>query len=80
MGILIVEVCESNPAASLPLEVLEDEFAGISVIRSSCLSECELCAQQPYVMVNGDIIAAGSLDSLMGQIRSKIEAELAEWA
>ncbi|MFC4766362.1 DUF1450 domain-containing protein [Effusibacillus consociatus] len=80
MGIVIVEVCESNPAASLNLEILEEKFAGTSVMRSSCLSECELCAQKPYVMVNGDIVVAEDLDSLMSSIRTKIESELTEWA
>lgn len=80
MGIVILEVCESNRAASLDLEALENEYAGISVMRNYCLSECELCAQKPYVMVNGEILAEEDLDSLMSRIRAKIESELNEWA
>ncbi|WP_018133397.1 DUF1450 domain-containing protein [Effusibacillus pohliae] len=80
MGIVIVEVCESNPAASLDLEALEETYAGTSVIRNFCLSECELCAQKPYVMVNGEIIVADDFDSLLQAIRAKIESKLDEWA
>lgn len=80
MGVVIVEVCESNPAASLNLEILEDEYAGTSVLRNNCLGECELCGQKPYVMVNGDIVAEEELASLMSRIRAKIESELSAWS
>ncbi|BCJ85764.1 DUF1450 domain-containing protein [Effusibacillus dendaii] len=79
MGIVILEVCESNPAASLDLEKWESEYPGTSVIRSSCLSECEFCAAHAYVMINGEIVSSHDLDSLSAAIREKIEQELNAW-
>jgi uncharacterized protein YuzB (UPF0349 family) len=80
MGIVIVEICESNPAAGLDVEALESEFEGVSVIVSYCLSECTLCAEKPFMMVNGELVVADELDSLMDQVRAKISEELAMWS
>lgn len=80
MGIVIVEVCESNPAASLDIESLENQYEGVSVMRNHCLSNCELCSEKPYMLVNGDIVTGDDLESLMERVREKIELELQEWA
>jgi uncharacterized protein YuzB (UPF0349 family) len=79
MGIVIVEVCESNFAAALDVESLEDQYDGVSVMRNYCLSYCELCAKQPYMLVNGEIVMGDDLESLMQNVCKKIENELAEW-
>lgn len=80
MGIVIVEICESNPAASLNAESLESEFEGVTVMLSYCLSECALCAENPFMMVNGDIVVADDLENLMDLVRAKISEELAMWS
>lgn len=79
MGIVLVEVCESNPAASLDLEKLEETYSGVTVIRNECLSHCELCAQKPYLMINGDLVIGEDLASLQTLMHEKIESELREW-
>lgn len=79
MGIVIVEVCESNSAGELDAESLESHYDGVSVIRNYCLSHCELCAIQPYMLVNGEIVTGDDLESLMKNVREKIEIELSEW-
>lgn len=79
MGIVIVEVCESNPAASLDIEDLENQYEGVTVIRNYCLSHCELCAEKPYLLVNGEIVSSDDLTTLMQKVRQMIEDELQEW-
>lgn len=79
MGIVIVEVCDVNPASGLDLERLEEEYPGVSVMRTSCLSNCSQCAAVPFAYVNGEILAAEGKDELLRLIKQAIEAELAAW-
>lgn len=38
-----------------------------------CLSYCELCADKPYVKVNGEIIQADTALELLASIKSKVK-------
>jgi uncharacterized protein YuzB (UPF0349 family) len=79
MGIVIVEVCDVNPASGLDLEQLETEYPGVSVMRAPCLSNCTQCATVPFAYVNGEIFTAEDKESLLSQLKRAIEIELAEW-
>lgn len=76
MGIVIVEVCDVNPASGLDLEKLEEEYPGVSVIRTPCLSNCAQCATIPYAYVNGEILAREDKEALWAEIKREIEQEL----
>ena len=76
MGIVIVEVCDVNPAAGLDLLSLEAEYPGVSVIETPCLSNCSICATTPFAYVNGELLAHEDRETLWNQIKSAIEAEL----
>lgn len=80
MGIVIVEVCDVNSASGLDLEQLETEYAGVSVIRTPCLSNCTQCAAVPYAYVNGEILTAADKDTLWNDLKREIEKELEAWA
>jgi uncharacterized protein YuzB (UPF0349 family) len=79
MGIVIVEVCDVNPASGLDLEKLEEEFPGVTVIRTPCLSNCTQCASLPYAYVNGEILTADDRESLLDRIKQAIAKELQDW-
>ncbi|HEU4963461.1 MAG TPA: DUF1450 domain-containing protein [Bacilli bacterium] len=79
MGIVLVEVCDVNPASGLDLENLEEEYPGVSVIRTPCLSNCSQCAAVPYAYVNGEILSATDKDTLWQDIKQAIEQELQAW-
>ncbi|PWK14391.1 DUF1450 domain-containing protein [Tumebacillus permanentifrigoris] len=79
MGIVIVEVCDINPASALDLEQLEEDFPGVSAIRTPCLSNCTMCASTPYVYVNGELLANADREVLLTQIRELIQQELSAW-
>ncbi|MBX6395089.1 MAG: DUF1450 domain-containing protein [Alicyclobacillaceae bacterium] len=76
---VVVEVCDINPASALNLTALEEEFPGVSVILNPCLSQCEFCAEHAYAFVNGEIVSDDDPESLLNEIRSRIEAALAQW-
>ena len=76
MGIVIVEVCDVNPAAGLDLIRLEEEYPGVSVIETPCLSNCTICASTPFAYVNGELLANADRDMLWKEIKTAIEAEL----
>ena len=79
MGIVIVEVCEVNPASGLDLDSLEETYAGVSVMRTQCLSNCAQCASVPYAYVNGELLTAHDRETLWNNLRQAIETELAVW-
>jgi uncharacterized protein YuzB (UPF0349 family) len=79
MGIVIVEVCDVNPASGLDLEQLEQDHPGVSVIRTPCLSNCTQCAAVPYAYINGEFVSAADPDALWHELKLAIAEELKNW-
>ncbi|WP_026065318.1 DUF1450 domain-containing protein [Amphibacillus jilinensis] len=78
MGIVIVEICESNLLQTIEAEQLfESEYPEVSVLVSDCLSFCGLCRLKPYALVNGRRIKGKDVDDCINNIRQAIETELA---
>ncbi len=76
MGIVVVEVCDSNLMSALELEMLEEEYPEIAVLRLDCLNLCGLCKIRPYAMVNGHKVFAKTTEECIALIRQTIEDEL----
>jgi uncharacterized protein YuzB (UPF0349 family) len=72
-GLILIEVCDANPACVSDLFNLEQDYPGVSVLETSCLSECELCAERPYVFVNGEIVTAVDVPSLLAAVKERID-------
>lgn len=72
-GIVLIEVCDGNAACVPELLNLESEFVGVSILENSCMSQCELCAIQPYVFLDGEIISSHSVEELLHVIREKLK-------
>ncbi|MDB5085404.1 MAG: hypothetical protein JWN30_2290 [Bacilli bacterium] len=77
IGFVLVEVCDSNWVSALDLEDLEQQYPGVSVLRSECLSLCEFCRESAYALVNGEIVSAATAEQCLIRIKEKIEQELA---
>jgi len=45
------------------------EWPDVEVIEYECLGNCEQCAVQPFVMVEGEVVAADSPESLIKEIK-----------
>ncbi|RCX22987.1 uncharacterized protein YuzB (UPF0349 family) [Fontibacillus phaseoli] len=76
MGIVVVEVCDSNLMSALELEQLEEEYPEIAVLRLDCLNLCGLCKIRPYAMVNGKKVSAKTTEECIALIKQTIEEEL----
>ncbi|WP_251551113.1 DUF1450 domain-containing protein [Neobacillus muris] len=77
MGIVVVEICDSNLMSLLDLEaILEAEYPEVAVLRNECMSFCGMCAKRPYAIVNGKRIFAKTQEECLTLIREKIEEEL----
>lgn len=76
MGIVVVEVCDSNLLSALELENLEEEFPEVAVLRLDCLGLCGLCKLRPYAMVNGSRVSGKTTEECLDQIRLKIQEDL----
>ncbi|WP_053365902.1 YuzB family protein [Bacillus sp. FJAT-27245] len=78
MGIVIVDICQSNSINVLDLEtILESEYPEVSVLQNECLSFCGMCARSPYAIVNGKRVFAKTPEECLDKIRRQIEKELA---
>lgn len=76
IGIVVVEVCDSNLMSQLDLEDLENEYPDVAVLRTYCLSFCRMCKARPYAIVNGKQIYAKTVEECLELIKKTIEEEL----
>lgn len=77
IGIIIVEICESNLLSTIETEgLLEAEYPEVSVITSSCLSFCGLCRLRPFAIVDGRRIKGKDVTDALNNIRQAIEEAL----
>ncbi|WP_440898181.1 DUF1450 domain-containing protein [Amphibacillus sp. Q70] len=80
MGIIIVEICESNLLQTIETEqLLESEYPEVSVLVSECLSFCGLCRFKPFALVNGRRIRGKNVQDCLDNIRLAIEEELLQY-
>lgn len=72
----MIEVCDANPACVPELFELENEFPGVSVLETSCMSECDVCATSSYVFIDGKLLSADDTNTLLSQLRHRIRESL----
>lgn len=78
MGIVVVEICDSNMMSLLDIEgIIESEYPEVAVIQNDCMNFCGMCAARPYAIVNGKRIFAKTPEECLSLIRERIESELA---
>lgn len=71
----IIEFCNSNLALGTDIIIKKlGENSDYDVIEYGCLGNCGQCYMTPYVMVNGEIIAADTPDELYEKIISAIHS------
>jgi uncharacterized protein YuzB (UPF0349 family) len=63
----LVEICESNRANDALLEAME---AGgkITLLRYDCMGHCLTCRDEAYMLLDGEMISAPTLKSLLEQL------------
>lgn len=76
MGLVVIEVCEGNHFASLPLEELETKYFEVAVLRTDCLSMCYLCRAVPYAMVNTQRVYAKTNDQCINLVEEAVAREI----
>jgi uncharacterized protein YuzB (UPF0349 family) len=72
-GLIMIEVCDANPAADPRLFRLEEKYPQVSILENSCMSECELCRTYPYVFLNGELLFEETVDGLLTRIEQYIQ-------
>ncbi|ENH95766.1 hypothetical protein J416_14422 [Gracilibacillus halophilus YIM-C55.5] len=78
MGIVVVEVCDSNLMNTINIEeIIESEYPEVAVLISDCLNFCGLCRVAPYTMVNGKRVHGKTPEEALEKIRKAIDEELA---
>ncbi|MEN2767176.1 DUF1450 domain-containing protein [Ornithinibacillus xuwenensis] len=78
MGIVVVELCDSNAITTLDIEgIIESEFPEVAVLTSDCLSFCGLCRVKPFAIVNNRRIFGKTPEDCLEKIRTAIKEELA---
>ncbi|KAB8129384.1 DUF1450 domain-containing protein [Gracilibacillus oryzae] len=78
MGIVVVEICDSNLMNTIDIEgIIESEYPEVAVLINDCLNFCGLCRLKPYAIVNGKRIHGKTPEEALAKIRQAIEEELA---
>ncbi|HZG76987.1 MAG TPA: YuzB family protein [Paenibacillus sp.] len=79
----LIEFCASNAHHGTETIVrrLEAERPDVETIEYGCLGNCGMCYLEPYVLVDGEIVAAESAEELYEKIIHKLnEAEIDPFA
>lgn len=70
----LIEFCVNNLTSDvLEVKMKLEKDPSLDVLEYGCLGNCGICAQQPYALVNGDLVMADSADELLQKIYQKIE-------
>ncbi|SFU98374.1 DUF1450 domain-containing protein [Alicyclobacillus macrosporangiidus] len=75
---MLIEVCDANPADCPELFALEQEFPGLSVLETACMSHCDLCASSPYVLLDGEMVTAPDTTALFDKVREELARRMAD--
>lgn len=70
----LVEFCVNNLTDDV-LEIkakLETDYS-LDVIEYGCLGFCGICAEQPYALVNGEVVTGQTAQELLANIYQAIE-------
>lgn len=73
---VLIEVCDANPADCPELFALEQEFPGLTVLENACMSQCDLCARFPYVLLDGELVTAPDTAALLHKVRAELSRRM----
>jgi Uncharacterized protein conserved in bacteria len=75
----MIEFCASNMhhGTDRIMEELEQDD-DVEVMEYGCLGNCGECYLKPYALVDGEIVAADSVEELRVRIKEAIEAQKAD--
>lgn len=76
LGLVVVEVCDRNPMALLPLEELEEKYPESAVMLTNCLNMCNMCRARPYAMVNETRIYATTAEQCLTLVEEAVKEEI----
>lgn len=72
----LIEFCVNNLTEDV-LEIkkkLETDYAHqVDVLEYGCLGYCGMCATQPYVLMDGDVVKAETALELLEKIKKKMD-------
>ncbi|TLS53369.1 DUF1450 domain-containing protein [Paenibacillus antri] len=70
----LVEFCTNNMhhGTDTILRRLEEERPDVETIEYGCLGNCGMCYLEPYVLVDGEIVAAETAEALYEKIVQKL--------
>ncbi|WP_173275593.1 DUF1450 domain-containing protein [Paenibacillus sp. NEAU-GSW1] len=79
LGLVVVEVCDRNAMALLPLEELEEKYPEAAVMRTNCLNMCNMCRARPYAMVNENRVHAPTTEECLSLVEEAVREEIRQF-
>ncbi|GGA44325.1 UPF0349 protein [Kroppenstedtia guangzhouensis] len=76
----MVEFCINRLTPDV--EKIKDELEAdpeVEILETPCLGNCEICAQSPYALVNGEIVTGRDGEELLQNIRREIKEQQKKW-
>ena len=54
---------------------LKEQFIGLNIKIKKCVKQCKICKQEPFVVVDKQVIKASDSNVLLDQVRELIECQ-----
>ena len=69
---MIIRFCANNAWALDLTRRLEKEYPRLRVRSEDCLRKCGICRERPFLVVDGEVMAADTADELHAQVAELI--------
>jgi len=70
-----IRLCEHNQGAEKLAKQLNEQFEGLNIKIKKCAKQCKTCKQEPFAVVDKQVIKATDSNVLLDQIRELVERQ-----
>jgi len=68
-----IRLCEHNQGAEKLVCQLKEQFVDLNIKIKKCVKQCKTCKQEPFMVVDRQVIKATDSNVLLEQVRELIE-------
>lgn len=70
-----IRFCQHNQGSGLLTQKLLAQYPDLDIKRKKCAKKCKICKQQPFAVVDKQLVMAADGDALYGQLLVLIDRE-----
>lgn len=70
-----IRLCKRNQGVDKLAKQIEEQFIRVNIKIKKCVKQCKICKQEPFVVVDKQVIKAADSNVLLDQVRELIECQ-----